>query len=827
MLRIIFFCLVIITLFIGKITAQEAENIELVGGIYNALLGLNDIEVVDDLVYIAAGNSGLQIFDVSDPESPVVISYVNIDSLGPAYSVSVSGEYVYLVRRMGGLRVISVSDPENPHEVGHCETPGHAYDVAVSDGYAYIADGIWFGLRVVDIMDPENPVEVGNYDTPGSEMDVSVSGDFAYVACGEDGLYVISLSDPENPEEVGYYETEDRAYSTDIYDNYLYVADGSGGLRVFLISDPEDLEEVGCYESDESIVDISISGGYAYLGEWKQNAPAEDVTGGGLRILSMDDPENPEEIGYHDPPGRSTRSISVDGDFVYLVSGSFRIISIEDLENLREVYCLDRNISANSISVSGDYAYVTNHDLGLRIISIDDPENLTEVGYCPTSGRSRDIKVYGDYAYIADGMGRGLRVISVVDPRDPQQMGECEEDAGRFWDVEVSGDYAYTISLGMSVISIADPNNTEVVGNFDVDHHWQFVHGVAISGDFAYLAASSGFIVVSIADPENPEEVGYCMAPLGRAVAISGEYAYEVGDHGFRVISVDDPEDPYIVGSCNAVPASNDIVLSGNYAYVTANQSGLYVVSIENPRQPERVGYYRTQGSPYSVDLSEDGLIYVADFTNVGVYRFWENGFIPSIDVSLDTLNFEMVEIDSSLTLSLTIMSVGHEDLTIEYIALQGDHFSAELDSMFVLESGSTHDVSVTFTPDEVGNFEGTLMIISDDPLNEFLTVELFGIGPNTVSNDLNSVPTEFRITAVHPNPFNGQFSFEIQLPQADLVHLNLYDITGRQVWSLWDRLGVGVHCQSVDLKLNSAGVYFLQAESSIGSDIQRVVMLK
>ncbi|MCF7810847.1 T9SS type A sorting domain-containing protein [bacterium] len=41
-----------------------------------------------------------------------------------------------------------------------------------------------------------------------------------------------------------------------------------------------------------------------------------------------------------------------------------------------------------------------------------------------------------------------------------------------------------------------------------------------------------------------------------------------------------------------------------------------------DPEHPVKVGYYDTPGWAYNVAISEDGLIYVADYTNVGIYRF-------------------------------------------------------------------------------------------------------------------------------------------------------------------------------------------------------------
>jgi len=53
-----------------EVNAQDHENVEQVGRIYNPWDAARDVVVVADLAYVAAGRSGLQIVDVSNPEHP-------------------------------------------------------------------------------------------------------------------------------------------------------------------------------------------------------------------------------------------------------------------------------------------------------------------------------------------------------------------------------------------------------------------------------------------------------------------------------------------------------------------------------------------------------------------------------------------------------------------------------------------------------------------------------------------------------------------------------------------------------------------------------------
>ena len=91
------------------------------------------------------------------------------------------GVGVNLADLEGGLRIIDVSMPARPHEVGSYDTPGWAYDVAVSLSYAYVADQN-HGLRVIDVSEPTNPTEVGFFVTPPQAIGVAVTEGYVYLA---------------------------------------------------------------------------------------------------------------------------------------------------------------------------------------------------------------------------------------------------------------------------------------------------------------------------------------------------------------------------------------------------------------------------------------------------------------------------------------------------------------------------------------------------------------------------------------------------------------------------------------------------------------------
>ncbi|MFX0065563.1 MAG: Ser-Thr-rich GPI-anchored membrane family protein [Candidatus Hermodarchaeota archaeon] len=75
-------------------------------------------------------------------------------------------------------------------KVGEFDDGGEAFDVVVSEPYAYVADGT-DGLEIIDISTPSSPFKIGQFNDGGEAFDVVVSGPYAYVADGEDGLEIL------------------------------------------------------------------------------------------------------------------------------------------------------------------------------------------------------------------------------------------------------------------------------------------------------------------------------------------------------------------------------------------------------------------------------------------------------------------------------------------------------------------------------------------------------------------------------------------------------------------------------------------------------------
>ncbi|MCF7810143.1 FG-GAP-like repeat-containing protein, partial [bacterium] len=134
-----------------------------------------------------------------------------------------------------------------------------------------------------------------------------------------------------------------------------------------------------------------------------------------------------------------------------------------------------------------------------------------------------------------------------------------------------------------------------------------------------------------------------------------------------------------------------------------------------------------------AVDLDQDG-----DFDCVGSSRFedsitwWENNLnppIPDIAVEPDALDFGEVNVDEISEQTFTITNNGEADLIISEISTEGDYFAVEFEDEFLLETDQEVEITVTFSPEEEGEFAGVITIISNDPDAREVEVTLAGIG--------------------------------------------------------------------------------------------------
>lgn len=572
----------------------------------------SSVTISDNYAYIAGGETGLHVLDVSNPADPRRVGGYDTG----AWDVAVVGHYAYIAGgRWDGddfsaawiyrdaLSIVDITDPARPQRVGGYDIGAHVRHVVVSGQFAYLAGGRWDeteqtyrdALTIIDISDPAQPLRVGTY-AGGYVQGVAVSGQYAYVAGGRwdgaarayrDAMTIIDIRDPAQPRPLAAYDTGGYFESVAVVGQYAYLPDGSAGIQVIDVSNPVSPQRVNVVKTDGDAQRLALSGKYASVIQWEWSEFGADESR--IHLLDLADPASPQIVGRYTTSG-SAEHVAVSGTYAYV-------------------------LAARSAGIGGEsYGSSTR----LEVVDVSDPVNSQRVGQFDMGGYAWDLALWGDHAYVADGIG-GLQVLDVSDPGMPERLGGLQI-SGWAHSVALAGKYACVVGArpddrgSLDVIEISDPTNPRRVSSFATT--WSKAR-VAISGDFAYLAdGSAGLRVIDLSDPANPRQVGALDTVwFARGVAVSGQYAFVVAGFGFQALDVSDPVNPRLVGWYDRSGWANDLAVSGDYAYVAANsrwdeatktftEAGLQVINIRDPANPRRVGGYEGTRQAHRVGVS-------------------------------------------------------------------------------------------------------------------------------------------------------------------------------------------------------------------------------
>lgn len=278
----------------------------------------NDIFVEGDLAFVAAGEAGLHMLDVSDRDAPRLIA--TLETPSNANGVDVRDGLAAVADGDSGILIVDVSDPTSPVTLGELALAGRALDVVFHQQYALVASDA-AGLQIVDVGDPDSPTWVGVQGLPGSSHQVECWGaaNLAVVTARGEGLHVVDVSDPTSPQYVSNESIAD-ARGLELRGQVAWVTNFLGGLISVDLStplDPRILAETSVGETGR-LNDVALAGDFALGAE---------VVGfiNHVPVFEIRDPAAPSSRGVVDfsseGVGRGT-SIAADEYFLYLTNTS-------------------------------------------------------------------------------------------------------------------------------------------------------------------------------------------------------------------------------------------------------------------------------------------------------------------------------------------------------------------------------------------------------------------------------------------------------------------------------------------------------------------------
>lgn len=520
-------------------------------------------------LYIAAGEGGMEIWDVQNPAAPMQLTNFEVLYFGydtPVENIGVHGNYAVVSCSWGYVHSIDVTDPGNPVQVSFNGTMGNpARDLYVSpDGQAHTSGAQYYVRLAIQANGTLNSSAARGFDF--GPYAVYGNQSFAYV--GYAGyLYILSLPFAAGPP----LSVTNMNGVSDIVvkDNRAYIINSSG-LQIWDVVNPNSPSYVGALQKSIYGSKLTVSEGYAYIANHS----------GGLSIIDIGDGTAPVEVGSYDV----------------------------------------LNITFDAF-IRGNYAYLAHVDDGMLVIDLSDLSNPTLIGQYDTPGSTSDVKVSGNYAYIADLMG-GLRIADISDPGNPAEVGVL--DSVNVSKLTVSGNYAYIANYidpndpyWIGVVDISNPANPVLKGSIQMPER---VSELAVSGNYLFVAANDdGIRVIDVSNPDTPVEVTVFAAPDVLDIFIQGNYAYFAAadwDGGFGILNISDPENPSLESLYNPFGWFHpfDVYVVGNYAYVgePAGVETIYLFDISDPSNPIELDAFDPPGDLFEI-FAVDSLVYISD----------------------------------------------------------------------------------------------------------------------------------------------------------------------------------------------------------------------
>ena len=243
-------------------------------------------------------------------------------------------------------------------------------------------------------------------------------------------------------------------------------------------------------------------------------------------------------------------------------------------------------------------------------------------------------------------------------------------------------------------------------------------------------------------------------------------------------------------------------------------------------------GINHIAGECYSVHVMEDNSFFLGGFSrDLGAWLIRTEPDPVDLPFELELVAeshyFDTLQTDSTGLWECELVNTGRRYVWVDSLSFEGDSvFTCPIDLPFRVDPTDTAFVPILFQPLEDTTYTATLHLYFGE--EQTLEIELSGHGeiPNRV-DDFILHPSEFSLS-VSPNPFNSTTNIIFNLPIESHLDLALYDISGRQVMTLFS----GVRqAGEWSITLNggnlSSGVYFVRMNAGNESRTRKVVLMK
>ena len=500
------------------------------------------------------------------------------------------------------------------------------------------------------------------------------------------------------------------------------------------------------------------------------------------------------------------------------------------------LFTVDAARGQSTASVTGSISYCTDGQAaGYACGNIDMYANLSSADM--QSFFNNDIwgwtdRVQGrDYALV--GRSDGVAFVDVTDPVNPVYVGDMlsHDETKSVWrDMKVYKDYMFVVVDGSGANGVQIFDLTQLRNysgqpiRFNATARYAGVstaHNIVINEEtgYAYVVGSRsssvncgpGLHIVDIRNPQQPEFAG-CFADTVTGRSRSGY------THDAQCVTYKGPDTEHF----------------GKEICFGANETHVSVADVTNKADPVKLAaanypdvHYTHQGW-----LTADHKYFIVDD---------ELDEIFGALTGTRTLIWDVIDLDDPILYKEyfgTTASIDHNQYVHNGYIFQAN-YSSGLRIIDIQDIKYPEEVAFFDThPDHDGTgfdgawsvypfFESGTIVVNSQPHGLFVLAPT-NLRVATASEVEAEIPSQFTLSAAHPNPFNPSTSLTLSLPEAQSITVVAYDLLGRYVALLHSgMLSAGEHSLRFEGGDLPSGSYLVRATSASSVQTQSVTLAK
>lgn|GEM_PF-3242424 len=220
-----------------------------------------DLEIHDDTLYVAESWGGLALYSMPDPagqsDEVSLISRLAFDGVH-VWALEVDSSFAYLACGDSGLIVVDLSNPSFPSEAARIHLDARALSVFKRGDTAYVGFEE-SGIGLVDVSVPDSPFFLETKPTAGGVLDMVLQDSLLFVAQATEGAAIYDISGLDW-QLLSTIPTEHVNFSLVLEACNLFLAHGAAGIYAYDVTNPSFPHLVGSLNTGGESRDIASLG---------------------------------------------------------------------------------------------------------------------------------------------------------------------------------------------------------------------------------------------------------------------------------------------------------------------------------------------------------------------------------------------------------------------------------------------------------------------------------------------------------------------------------------------------------------------------------------